>query len=306
MKHCYILFICLVTFTSINAQQDKMVSQYMFNGLFLNPAYTGSHQNFNMTLLSRKDFVSVDGAPTTFILSGDVKIPERNYGLGGQIVYDRIGVTEKLDFFGNYAYHVELAEYHTIALGLRAGLSYYHADLDELTFFDEGDKVFMQNQNVLVPNFGTGIYYYTKNFYAGVSIPTIIDYDPSKAISLELQNAPRIVRHYFFTSGYAYEVTANLMLKPSFLIRYVDNAPVQGDINLNALIAQKLWLGVSYRTSASVLGIIEFQVKNNFKIGYAYDYQYTELNTYSAGSHEIILSYDFVKDISQVLNPRYF
>ena len=47
-----------------NAQQDVMISQYLFNGLLINPGYAGSHPYTSSSLLHRSQWSQFDGAPT--------------------------------------------------------------------------------------------------------------------------------------------------------------------------------------------------------------------------------------------------
>jgi type IX secretion system PorP/SprF family membrane protein len=72
MRKLFLSFASAVLgFICVNAQQDPMVSQYMFNGLYLNPAYAGSHDYWSSTLSYRSQWVGFDGAPETFIASAD-------------------------------------------------------------------------------------------------------------------------------------------------------------------------------------------------------------------------------------------
>ena len=102
MKKSIILILALIQVKAF-AQQDLMVSQYMFNGLFLNPAYAGSHKYTSSTLLHRTQWVNFAGAPRTALLSVDGELPNKNMGLGLILANDRIGATEQTDIYANYA-----------------------------------------------------------------------------------------------------------------------------------------------------------------------------------------------------------
>jgi type IX secretion system PorP/SprF family membrane protein len=97
-----------------------------------------------------------------------------------------------------------------------------------------------------------------------------------------------------------------LKFRPSFLIKYTANAPVQYDINFNTLISDIIWLGVSYRSEDAVVAIVEYQVNKMFRVGYSYDYTLSEIRNYSSGSHELILGLDFGMNVKKVKTPRYF
>ena len=117
---------------------------------------------------------------------------------------------------------------------------------------------------------------------------------------------PNQVRHYFATAGVALEISPNVVLKPSILLKYVQNAPVEADFNLNVLLAQIFWIGGSFRTNDSFVAIAEFQLTKQLRLGYSYDFTTTDVKNYSSGSHEIMLGYDFGYDIMKIKTPRYF
>jgi type IX secretion system PorP/SprF family membrane protein len=288
-------------------QQDPMASQYMFNGLFINPAYAGSHQFYNITSLYRKQWVNFDGAPSTQILSVDGPLKNRNVGLGLLLSNDKIGVSKQTDFYGNYAYHINMGGGLKLSMGLRAGGSYYRAKLTDLTVWDENDEVFAKDINgEFLPNFGSGLYLYSSKLFLGLSVPHILNYKPRTTFYINKTDAPQLVRHYYLTGGYVFDQNENVIFKPSVLVKYVNNAPIQADFNLNVLFNKFLWVGASYRTTDSFVGILEVQANKKLRIGYAYDYPFNNLKKYTNGSHEIMIAYDFGYNILKIKTPRYF
>ncbi len=302
------VLICMIGVS--HAQQELMVSQYMFNGLYLNPAYAGSHDYMEITALHRQQWVQFDGAPISQILSAEGIIKNKNSGWGAILTNDKIGVSYKTDLYGNYAYQIRLTEKTRLALGARGGVSYCRAMLNQLTYWDQNDVVFASNvKNRFIPNVGAGAYLFSEKFYAGISVPNIINYDPATTLSISnmANNIPRYVRHYYATAGYVFEVTENLQLKPSFLIKYVEGAPMQADLNFQAMFNKSLFVGVSYRTLDGLVAMVEYQPDNNWRIGYAYDQPLTMLRNYSIGSHEIMVSYMFRKQEGlKIKSPRFF
>lgn len=291
----------------LHAQQYPMLSQYMFNKLLINPAYAGSKGVVSSAILYRNQWSGFTGAPTTQSAGIHGMLKNDKVGLGMQVVNDHIGITNQTDIYGNYAYHLPMPQ-GKLSLGLRFGLSFLSAKLSELNIVDQGDQVYELNtQNNILPNFGFGAYYYQSKFYAGLSMPYLLDYDPLKQFSFEeKENLHKLTRHYFINSGYVFDFSREFKLKPSILLKYVSGSPVQVDINVNALLSEILWVGVSYRSGDAVLGILEFQINDKFRIGYAYDYTLSEINSVSSGSHEIMLGIDFSKNILKIKNPRYF
>src|SRR5436190_22214619 len=107
------------------AQQDALVSQYMFNGLVLNPAYAGTHKYANATSQYRKQWVNFNGAPTTQIISADGPTKSKKVGLGLLLANDKIGVSKQTEIYGNYSYHLDLSSKTRLSMGLRAGGTAY-------------------------------------------------------------------------------------------------------------------------------------------------------------------------------------
>ncbi|MBI3510781.1 MAG: type IX secretion system membrane protein PorP/SprF [Bacteroidetes bacterium] len=292
----------------ISAQQDPMVSQHMFSGHFLNPAYAGSHDYANITALGRKQWVGFDGSPYTSYLSFDMPVHGKNIGIGGIILNDHIGVTDRSEISASLSYHLKLGEKATIAAGIRAGETYYRAKLTDLTIWDQADPVFTSNINgKILPIAGAGIYFYTKRMYAGISIPNVISYKPGTALNLASENIPMLERHYFATAGYAIPAGKNLDIKPSVLVKYTPLAPVEFDYSLNFFFYKTLWIGGTYRSGDGVIAMTEYQATKNLRIGYAYDMSLTHLRNYNSGSHEIMLAWDFIKDQAvRYHSPRFF
>ena len=301
-----IYIITFFTATTMFAQQDAMVSQYMFSGMALNPAYAGSHKYANATFLARRQWGAMPGSPNTGFLSFDTPLANNKVGLGGVIVNDRIGVTNTTQLNGSYAYHLNVNETTKLSMGLSAGLSYYSAKLTDLTYWDT-DEVFQNDvRGAFLPNFGTGLYLYSKRYYVGVSIPHLINYDPTTTLNLKLDDVQKLVRHYYFNAGVAIELNEYLVLKPSFLIKYVPNTPIGFDLNTNLLINKTVWVGVSYRTNDAIIGIVEFLASEQLRIGYAYDFTVSDLRSYAGSSHELMVAYDFGKEVVKMKSPRFF
>ena len=298
----------LLLFTGVVAQQHPLFSQYMFNGLYINPAYAGSKDFISSTLIARKQWAGFNGSPSTQIASLHAPLKSKKIGLGVMISNDKIGVTNETDFYTSYAFHIPLNT-GKLSLGLNAGFSYFNSNLNELDVWDNDDPVY-EGQNTtlsnVLPNFGAGVYYYSNRFYAGLSVPQILSYDPDKPFHYDMNEVHHVVRHYFLTSGVIIETQGELNLRPSLLVKYVTNAPVQYDINMNLLISDIIWVGASYRSKDAVVLLLEYQVNKKLRVGYSYDITLSELRNYSTGSHEIVLGYDFGFNVLKIKTPRYF
>jgi len=112
--------------------------------------------------------------------------------------------------------------------------------------------------------------------------------------------------HWFFITGYVFDINQNLKFKPATMIKVVQGAPVQWDASANFLIQDKITLGASYRLNAAISAMAGFQVNDGLFIGVGYDYQTTELETYSDGSYEVMFRFDVFKSVERIIAPRFF
>lgn len=303
-----VIIIAIVAFniSDLKAQQDPLFTQYMFNGLYLNPAYAGSHPYWSSTITLRNQWVGLDGAPKTGTLAIDGPLPNQNMGLGAVFYHDRIGVNRQNTMVFNYSYAIRVNETSKLAFGINAGFSQYSAKLTELTVWDE-DEVFESDlSSKTLPKFGAGAYYYAEKYYLGFSVPTLFAYEDGVDFSLNLTQSSFLRRHYLLTGGYVFDIAKDFKLKPSFLAKYLQNAPLQADLNLSVLYKETYWVGVSYRSSDAIAIILEYQTNLFFRVGYSYDFTLSKLNNYSYGSHEIMLGIDLGKDLAKVKTPRFF
>ena len=307
-KYSFLSIIILLSF-KLSAQQTAMYTQYMFNGLIINPAYAGSREVINLTALHRNQWYNVNGAPQTYTFSADAPIINDKVGIGLSIVHDRIGVTQNTDIAGYYSYRIKFSDDQVLSLGLSAIFTQYVADLNTLNLSPDGakgnDDAFNSRVNMQLPNFGAGAYYYTKKFYIGVSVPTFLSNRLNNKILGPSNIFARQFQHIFFTAGYVFDLSSDVKLKPSVLYKAVSGAPMGLDINASIWFYDVVCFGVSYRSFDSVDFLFELQLTPQFRLGYAYDrslnYRFNQ-----TGSHEFMLNYAFGYGKGKIVSPRYF
>lgn len=316
MKTKFSIVTCVLLLGSIAAfaQQDPAYSQYMFNTLLINPAYAGSRDVVNVTSLYRQQWSAIEGAPKTFSFAADMPVYHERAGLGLVSTFDKVGVVSVSSTYGQFAYRVHFSGKGTLSVGASGGVQYYAANLSSVNYKIPGnthaDPAFDANVSKWVPNFGLGLYYATDKFYAGLSVPHVLNNSLTNnnlnlAIS-EVSSAASQYRHYMLVAGFVKQLSPSWAIKPSTLVKAVSGAPVQFDLNTNFWYENIIGLGVSYRTASAVVGMVEIQANSQLRIGYAYDYATTVLNKYSNGSHEIMLRYEFGEKKGKMLTPRYF
>lgn len=289
------------------AQQDPMYTQYMNNPIIVNPAYAGSRGVGNLTGVFRKQWVGINGSPTTTSLSYNVPIRGYDFGVGASLLYDAIGPTTQTGFYLDYSYHIRFDEKGTLSLGLKGGFNYFYANYNDLKYNDPDDDLDMiENEALFLPNFGVGAYYYTKKLFLGLSVPKLIRNSLVKSENT-LEHLNREEWHVFLMGGYIFKLTNIIDFKPSFITRYAMGAPLSLELTATAIIYDKVWIGAMYRFGESFGGLINWQITPKFNIGYSYDFSNNNFTGYNKGSHEITLNYVFlINDGKRILSPRFF
>ena len=296
----FTLFILLISFQWAIAQQTPIYSEYMFNQLMINPALSGNYKSMNCNALYRSQWVGINGAPQTSVFTFDIPVLNDKVGLGVNFTHDQIGVYSNTDFAVNYAYHIELAK-SRLSFGLQGGFSHLDANYIQVKYSrenDNTDEAFGTYLSTTKPIFGAGCYYQTNKFYVGFSIPNLIFGNSDK---LGYQQNKMV----YLSTGYIFDISKNILIKPSVLMRYSLGLPVNMDINANVWIKNQVAVGLSYRTGDSFVSLLEVKLNNNFKIGFSHDFNVSPISKYNKGSNEIMIKYQFVKEKFKFLTMQY-
>ena len=304
MKKSAILFLFLFPWLFAKGQQDGHSSQYLFNGLYINPAYAGYKEEAYISCYYRSQWTGVEGAPRSMSLAADKPNRNRRVGLGLLVTHDRIGAQTSLSAYANYAYRIQIGQSSRLSFGLAAG--FIQQGIDGSTFKpleDEDTFLSAGMESEIIPDAKAGVLFSDDRFYAGISIDNIIaQYSSKKGRNLLL---PLIKPHYYVTAGALFNVSEGIKFRPSFLVRDEVHTPSTLDLNAFMLLQERFWIGCFYRTAIktykkshlqtqlpkqNALGLItEFLATDHIRIGYAFDYSLSNLQAGSFGTHEISL-----------------
>lgn len=296
------------------AQQEAHFSQYMFNGLVLNPAYAGSRGYMSSVFMFRKQWMGFDGAPQNQSVSFHAPSINLRHGYGIFYANDQLGNIRDQSFSLAYSFRISVSETSFLSLGLRGGFWNYSVDMTDLQnptsqllinsgVYDPNDPAFAGNNTTLWhPNVGTGLYFSSKRAYTGLSIPQLI---PTSLAWTTGMNARRYF-HVLFTQGFLIPLGEHLKLRPSTLVKYAPGAPVQFDINGSVVIKELFWVGVSYRTQEGIVLITEIMPNSWIRFGYSYDITTSSIGQYNSGTHEFMLGFDLHFKGDPHVSPRYF
>lgn len=290
----------------VNAQQLPQFTQYMYNTISVNPAYAGSRQALSIVGLNRNQWAGFDGGPQTQTLSIHSPLRNEKIGLGLSLINDKTGFENFTYVYGDFSYTIDVNAETKLSFGLKGGMTYYKLS-DELYNASEvnQDRYFDERLDRWNANIGTGILFHTNKWYFGISAPKLINHDRNN----NTQYAALEAVHYYTLGGYVFDVSDNLKFKPSFMVKHTKGAPLSTDLTANFLFNEKFWIGGSYRFSGQqkdIGALVDFQVNDQFRVGYTYEIPTGEIRPYTSGSHEILLMYEFRFMKKAQKSPRYF
>jgi type IX secretion system PorP/SprF family membrane protein len=302
MRIFSIILFCLALFASVKGQEKALLySHYTYNGLAINPAYAGSHDMLSVSVSHRSQWMGFEGAPAYNILGVHAPYKDTKMGLGLLVMNESMGLRKYTGIYLNYAHRITLGR-GKLALGLKAGLG---TGKFEQTDLGDGDIIFSKNtSSFLLPNFGVGAYYYSKKFYAGLSIPLLLGYKTTETGEVTVYHDFKKYA-YYLTAGVNIDIAQNWQVKPSALVEYDKAGGVIADVGVGLLYREAYSVGISYRSKQAIVMLLDYKVTNQLRVGIAYDYGISALNSYNRSSMEIALEYNFGYKI-KASNPTIF
>lgn len=305
MRYLLILLILWLQ-APLRAQQDPMYSMYMWNMMAIDPAYAGSADVLNVTALTRLQWLGIQGAPVTHSLSAHAPVNRQSLGAGLSVVSDRLGRTNTTSVFGDLAYRIRVTKKTRLAFGLKMGINHAQIANTAVENTDPNDPTFAADlSGKVVPNFGFGMFLWSKKGYVGISMPKILRNYLSTTVEGRTVGYAHESPHGFFTAGYVFPM-GTVKFKPAVMVKASEGAPLSTDLSATFFIMDRFCLGAAWRNGDSVTGITSVHVNDQWRIGYAYDLGTSALASRSGGSHEIMLSYDPIFTRQRVRSPRYF
>ena len=298
MKRLNILIFILMTHL-VGAQQLPQLTQYMMNSYAINPAIAGMQENYHIRTTIRNQWVGIQDAPTTNILSIYGRTRE-NIGLGGIIFNDQAGPTSKIGANFSYTYHLKLSAKIKVGLSLAAGFSQFKIDKLGWNLQDIDDPIAQGDMIVdFLPDATFGFNFYADNWYFGGAVPQLISgnldlIDPDFARNYNEETSGSLNPHFYLLGAYNYEINQFWQVDPNLLIKYVNPSQTQFDFGLKTLYDDRFWVGVNYRSNGDVATLFGYNIGERFNIGYSYDIVNADINDYSSSSHEFMIGINFV------------
>lgn len=304
----------------LSAQQEHHYTQFMYNKLLINPAYAGARGIPFLTGIYRNQWIGFDGAPKSALLSFNGPFLTPRVGIGVTISHQKIGLQR--DIYGALAYSYDLVSEDgmSIRAGIMGSIRSRGMDFTEA----QADPNQANNDpslddelvNITYANVGAGIYgTFNEQFYVGISAPHLysntIGFNTNPFAAPDFTRTAKNQTHIYGMAGVIMPLSDDINLMPAMLLKYVQNAPFDLDLNVSLDIRQKFSAGLSYRLGGDGPGesidlLAFWQVSDQFGIGAAYDFTLSDLRDYNAGSVEVAAQIDLKKKKRNMSNPRFF
>jgi len=287
----YISILIILVTSGIYSQNRITYSQYMHNLGVFNPAYFSLGEEFTATAYYRRQWLGIDGSPTTKSLVAGLSVKNK-HRVNLNIYQDGITIFNDFKVGLGYNYRIKMTERSYLSLGFKADYGQFQSNYTDLTVQDIGDNVVLNNpSSKRYLNIGTGMYYQSPSFFASLSSPFLLNNSVLKPLN-HLGSFALKFNHIYAAAGGKFH-TESVAFFPTMLLKVVGGAPPQIDLNANVLLYQQIWLSGGLRNDLTIILSTGYVMRNGMKLIYSYDISSFSNAYYSAGTHEISLGYGF-------------
>jgi type IX secretion system PorP/SprF family membrane protein len=280
---------------SVQAQQDKLVTHFIFDKMSINPGKTGLdlYNGICATSIYRNQWDKVNGAPNSAILNIESNL-SRFFpgGIGINFYHDAIGFSRQNNLLLNYSYPVQIGRAGVLGVGVGIGIMNYGMDPSWVPPTSAIDPTLPVGFAATGVDANFGLYFQAKDYYVGVSSTHLTESELSKAVT-PITQSYQTARHYYLMGGYKFKDVANGIIDAQMLVR-TDLIKFSADVNARYLFkmdGKDAYGGLSFRTSDAIAVMLGYSPIPKFQVGYSYDITINKLASVSRGSHEMMVKY---------------
>ena len=298
MKSILRIITILLIAKNLQSQQVVMFSHYYYKPMLYNPAFTGTSGAPEIMIVNHTQWAGFKNAPQYNILTADANLINQNTGLGVSIISDKKGITNRIGGNIMYSYKLKFNKTSHLLLGLSAGVIDQTMNLSNAIVENQNDPyLFSNSQRNTSFDANAGLALIIKGFEFGFSVPQLANNKLSYVSNNDSRTYYTQARHYITSAKYKFLLSKEkqMSITPLALVRYVPNSPTQYDINMNFNWENKFWIGATYKSNYAVGANAGVTLFNKLNIGYSYDFITGNVSKYAGISHEIMLSFKFVK-----------
>jgi type IX secretion system PorP/SprF family membrane protein len=314
----FVLVSLLVLGKFAYSQQVPILSQYLFNGFLINPAYAGLDGLQTVSLTSREQWVGIPGSPKTQLVSYQTRLLKNSFvkksasarrkamnkytsgrvGVGAVIFNDRRGVINRTGAQFTYAYHMKAGVASTLSMAVTGSFHQFYLDRGPLQKIGKDALLDNTSLNLFIPDMGFGMVYSSKKYYAGLSVDQLLQ--SYLKLGSNIDKEYELKRQYYLTGGYKYDIDRESAVEPSMLFKMTSDYKMQTDFTCRYIFFKDYWAGLTFRTGWAfvVMGGLSYQ---RYHFGYSFDYGFNQLyKNGNWGSHEFMFSYKFGDNASRL------
>jgi len=287
-KSIIIICVCFAATFNVAAQQEPTYTLYRYNTAFFNPAAFGLNEDVTLRSNFRSQFVGIDDSPETQSFFLSVPINDR-IKVAATVINDNVFIENATSLFASFTYKVELNTTTDLIFGIQAGGTFVNINFDRIGL--SLDPLFSQNANDFNPNVGAGFYLKNEKYFASLSSPRLLSTDRIDDESGIITSASNQLQVYI-SGGYHFRLNKSFVFTPSSLVRFLEDDTLI-DITGTFKFLDRFSLGANYRIDNAFGGLLYLELENWLEIGYAYEANSSDINTFGDGNHEIGLTFKF-------------
>lgn len=294
--------------TMLTAQQDKLLTHFMYDKMSINPGSTGLDDGICATSLYRNQWDKVNGAPNSAILNIEANM-NRFFpgGIGVSFYHDAIGFARQNNALLNYSYPIEIGNAGVLGLGVGVGIMNYGMNPDWVPPTTLNDPTLPTGFAATNLDLNFGAYFKGNDFYAGFSSTHLSETLLKQSVTnsgATLTQSYQTARHYYLMGGYKMRNVAGGDIDANLLVR-TDLVKVSADINARYIYQDKYYGGFTWRTSDMVAIMLGYMPMKDLTVGYSYDITTNKLASVSNGSHELMVKYCYYLPLPKIQKSKH-
>ncbi|MDY4175787.1 MAG: PorP/SprF family type IX secretion system membrane protein [Bacteroidales bacterium] len=292
----------MATFASARGQNELIVSQYIHNYFAVNPAFAGSRDALSLFGGVRRQWSAIDDTPASAILTANTPLRKEKLATGMSLYYQTLHQTTNAGLLATIGYRTKVTRNAWLGLALQPGVAFRSLNWGKIRTIDEQDEVFAENESGVAPLLGFGASFYGDNFFAGISTTSFIvtnDFERK-----DTKFAPGDAT-YVACGGYWFALGNDFAIQPSAMASFNKTDKGEMTISASGIWRDMFWLTAAYRTTKEATAGLAYSLNRRFKVAYSYTMDLGPLKSYSGGSHELTLQYDFIYKVKAV-GPRFY
>lgn len=288
-RNLLIAILSLLVAHNLKAQQPLTYTQHGQIQTAINPAASLLQEQGAISIIGRRQWVGLDGAPTVFWGSGHIGLQAIGAAVGLNIRHESMAVEKLTEASAFFAKSVRISENEYVAVALNAGVGYLQGNYSGLDPIDPTVRDDIRETDALV---GFGIMLYRpEKYYVGLSLPRLMlgNLGVTGDARYDFRNM------YHLSAGALFPLGTDFHFRPSLLVTYSESLRPQAEASALFFIKRVFGIGVNIRSYGEVAGMAQFNFAG-FGLGYAYQFnpKNEPLNrSMNNNTHEIGLSYRF-------------